>query len=198
MSVSSRLRAELPMHYKVFFSVYFFFQACRMQTLQLFYVLVTPLIKGHWGPKHLERNANHKTALLFIIFCWTFPGLNLFLFQMKPLWVSRIFLSILAEPNRHAFFNRPNAQDISEALRPLLSSTGTVPRAPMTIYMIHRAVTKGQEPGTSPTYYEHDPCLLLYRKQKENSTKRTSQPFSSRSYNCIYPWQPCTYSCSFL
>jgi len=150
MSVSSRLRAELPTHYKVFFSVYFFFQACRMQTLQLFYVLVTPLMKGHWGPKHLERNANHKTPLLFISFCWTFPGLNLFLFHIEPPWVSNIFLSILAEPNRHAFCNRPNAQDISEALRPLLSSTGTVPRALMTIDMIHRAVTKGQGPGLPP------------------------------------------------
>lgn len=40
--------------------------------------------------------------------------------------------------------------------------------------------------GTSPGYNEHDPHLLSYSKQKENTTKITSQPFNSPPANCIY------------
>ena len=41
--------------------------------------------------------------------------------------------------------------------------------------------------GTSPGRNEHGPHLLSYSKHKENTTKRTCQPFNSVPANCIYP-----------
>ena len=37
-----------------------------------------------------------------------------------------------------------------------------------------RAVSKSQGQGISPRYYEREPWLLSYKKQKENKIKRTS------------------------
>ena len=50
-----------------------------------------------------------------------------------------------------------------------------------------KAVSKSQGQGISPRYYEHEPWLLSYKKQKENKTKRTSSLYNSPPTNCIYP-----------
>ena len=47
--------------------------------------------------------------------------------------------------------------------------------------IIFRAVTEGQGPGISPSYYEHDPQLFSW-EAKENETTRTYWLLSSPPY----------------